>query len=279
MRTICSANVALAAFANDCLEEETVNAVRVRPRTTREWLNHPTVRSQKISGDVLLFRLRACLDGFGMVRGRTQRRLHEAFTQAVVPLLYGNEFEHQVDRILQENNWTRVVQQAMGLTPRRWGKTVATAMFATAYAWIKAPRTPTESLINIYSTGKRASQEMGRLIEHYTRKLIETPPRGAGPTCSILRCNQERIEIQGPTRGDVRIIHFYPSNSKVGVPPPTHTHTHAHTRTPHSFQGKNFGVLSSTVFAIHFPIQEKFVDVYTLVDKTKMVFFLSRGFI
>jgi len=62
-----------------------------------------------------------------------QKKFHESFLQAVALHLYRDDKEIDMDMVKRNNDWSNLKQQALCLTPRRFGKTTAVSMFVAAY--------------------------------------------------------------------------------------------------------------------------------------------------
>lgn len=118
-------------------------------------------------GDARLAKLRWLLDNFGVRRSVEQKQFHEAYIRACLPWIYGDEFEANYARIMQENAIKKLIQNVLGLAPRRFGKTWAIAMFVAAMLLVV-----TGIEISIFSTGKRAS---GSLTERVKMFMLQIP--------------------------------------------------------------------------------------------------------
>ena len=63
-----------------------------------------------------------------------QRQFHDRFIQAVALHLYKDDPDVDLENIMRMNGWNDLRQSVLCLTPRRFGKTTAVAMFVAAYA-------------------------------------------------------------------------------------------------------------------------------------------------
>lgn len=107
-----------------------------------------------LAGDKYLAEIREILASkLGLKRSTVQIRFHESFLQAISRILYRSDgAQADMSAIMQREKWSDLQQQVCCLTPRRFGKTTAVAMFAAAVAMTL----PTVE-IAIFSTGRRAS--------------------------------------------------------------------------------------------------------------------------
>ena len=94
-----------------------------------------------------------------IVRSKDQKIFHEAFLHACIPIIYGDEWEKDRVAILRYHGISKISQEVMCMTPRRWGKTWSVAMFVAAMA-VTVPGLR----ILIFSTGGRASGSLMELI-------------------------------------------------------------------------------------------------------------------
>jgi hypothetical protein len=156
---------------------------------------------KKLDGDARLAALRdalSILDNEGYRRSPQQQRFHEAFIAGCVRRIYGSEFESAMKRIMTENNWSRVQQEVCIITPRRFGKTYSVAMYAAAWAYSQS-----RTEVSIFSTGRRASKKLLRLVKEMIGKL-------PGGTDMIEMDNMEELTLRGPD-DTIRKINSYPS--------------------------------------------------------------------
>jgi hypothetical protein len=181
-------------------------------------------RKIESNGDKRLRALRSALehlDNLGFRRSAHQRQFHEAFIAACLPQIYGQDLEKNLVRILRENMMEEIRCEIMVCCPRRWGKTMAVALFAAAYLW-----TQPEAEVLIYSIAKRTSSMLMAKIYSMVVAL------SGGPHV-VKRKNQEDMELIN-MYGKRSFCHSYPSASKISttfpLPSPLHTHTHTHTR-------------------------------------------------
>lgn len=144
--------------------------------------------------------VRRALRGMPLERSEMQIKFHEAFMRACVRLFVRDDPHADIGEIAREQGWDNTKQQVLCLTPRRFGKTYAVAMFAAAVL-VSVPRSEQA----IFSTGRRASQKMLETIHMFMQHV---KPAGL----RVLKFNQELIELMGPE--GKRSVCSYPSNAK-----------------------------------------------------------------
>jgi hypothetical protein len=162
-------------------------------------------RGVESSGDKRIRGLREALsqlDELGFRRSSHQREFHEAFIGACLPQIYGEDFDRNLVKILRENNLDEIRCEIMVCCPRRWGKTMAVALFAAAYMW-----TQPEAEIIIYSIAKRTSSMMSSKIYNMITKL-------AGGDHCVVTHNQEDMVITN-MHGNESVLHSYPAASRI----------------------------------------------------------------
>jgi hypothetical protein len=159
------------------------------------------------SGDKRIRALRSALeqlDNMGFMRSAHQRQFHEAFIAACLPQIYGNDLEKNLVRILRENSMDEIRCEIMVCCPRRWGKTMAVALYAAAYLWSQP-----DAEVLIYSIAKRTSSMLMAKIYGMIVKL-------GGGTHVIKIHNQEDLEIVN-AYGQTSVCHSYPAASKISI--------------------------------------------------------------
>ena len=155
--------------------------------------------SKVCKGDERMQAIRKTLNELGYERSKMQRQFHDRFIQAVALHLYKDDPDVDLENIMRMNGWNDLRQSVLCLTPRRFGKTTAVAMFVAAYAMCVPHSTQ-----SIFSTGRRASQKLLELI----RDIIKKTPMAE----TIVKCNQEELILQ--IGFDKRKIFSYPSHAK-----------------------------------------------------------------
>ena len=109
-------------FVNRCIDSDTTTLI---PRTLYEILLAEDA-AVATTGDQCLADIRdnlAWLDAHGHQRSPQQRELQEAFLMATAKIIYRDEFDDNVERIMNANGWEKLYQEVLIGTPRRFGKT------------------------------------------------------------------------------------------------------------------------------------------------------------
>lgn len=156
-------------------------------------------------------------NGFGRKwrRETVQREYHELCSSALAALILGDDWDRDGPELTRARGWTFRSQLVICKTPRRFGKSVATAMVAAALSKAFAIYPPAiEFKIGSFSTGKRASSGLA----DYCAQLLKA--------CSvddrIVKQNQETVWLMAGSVGDedAPIIKnsFFPSNAKMSTP-------------------------------------------------------------
>lgn len=157
------------------------------------------VVSKVCKGDERMAAIRKTLNELGYERSKLQRQFHDKFIQAVALHLYKDDPDVDLEQIMRMNNWSDLRQSVLCLTPRRFGKTTAVALFIAAYAMCVPHSTQ-----SVFSTGRRASQKLLELIRDIIKKTHMAP--------YIVKCNQEELTLQ--IGFDRRRIFSFPSSPK-----------------------------------------------------------------
>lgn len=107
----------------------------------------------------------------------------EAFKLACVKMIYAEEFARQKNAIFKRYGIDHIDPWVLVTTPRRWGKTECTAIFAAA-ALIAIPGIH----MSIYSTGSRASRSITDKVRGHVAYMT-------GNVRRIVRSNQEETYV------------------------------------------------------------------------------------
>lgn len=178
----------------------------LKPKTHYEAVTNQVKVKQKNYGDIRLASIRKFLDHVkGYDRSEMQKRFHESFLQAVALHLYKDDPEVDMDKICSMNEWPNLKQQVLCLTPRRFGKTTAVAMFVAAY-FLSVEK----AQLCIFSTGKRASDAMLDKVHEFVKLIDEDLGTDHDSHC---KRRGEFLFYYGPGTNDVRKISSYPSGS------------------------------------------------------------------
>ena len=107
-------------------------------------------------GDVKLQQIRWWLNHLGTwTRSPDQVMFHDNFLIACLPHIYGKDWDANGARVMAEMDLKRIDYEVLVQTPRRFGKTIAVAMFVAVVALVcKGIK------LSIFSTGSRASKSM-----------------------------------------------------------------------------------------------------------------------
>jgi hypothetical protein len=158
-----------------------------------------------MSGDDRLDLFRYMLDGFKWARQDNQVDFHEMMIQTALPCIYDTEWDSDYDRILRAFDLQRLCSESFVICPRRFGKTVATAMFCAVYMYVVP-----DASIAIFSTVQRTSGKMMLAIYEFMKEL----PFAKEATWVVK--NSETISIT--LFGNTRTMWCYPGKVEVSTP-------------------------------------------------------------
>ena len=131
---------------------------------------------------------------------KQQRHIIEEFARASLVKIIGIEnYERNPMFFMNLAKKTNRQSLSIVITPRRFGKTTATAMYVAALLM-----TVPSIVVAIFSTGRRAST---LLLQKISQIVVS-----ANRDKRILQSNQETLKISGDFAGDERTCHSYPSN-------------------------------------------------------------------
>tara|TARA_B100000683_G_scaffold52645_1_gene50325 strand:+ start:685 stop:2427 length:1743 start_codon:yes stop_codon:yes gene_type:complete len=197
----------LLVGAYEYYQKEMLNSlITLKPKTHYETVTNQVKTKQKNYGDIRLSNIRKYLDHVkGYDRSEMQKQFHESFLQAVALHLYKDDPEVDMDRIMSVNEWPNLKQQVLCLTPRRFGKTTAVAMFVASY-FLSVEK----AQLCIFSTGKRASDGMLDKIHEFIKLIDEDMGTDHDSSC---KRKGEFLYYYGEGANDVRKVASYPSGS------------------------------------------------------------------
>lgn len=152
-------------------------------------------------GSAHLADLMRLLDNFGLQRSRVQMQLHNGMVGSVLQRIFCNDSDADMRVAMQTHRIKSSRQQFMAITPRRFGKTTAVAMFVAAFA-LACPGTVTA----IFSTGRRASN----LLLQQVKSMISAIP---GAESRIISSNVETLSLDGGG-GMVSKISSFPGKAR-----------------------------------------------------------------
>ena len=196
----------LLVGAYEYYQKEMLNSlVSLKPKTHYETVTNQVKVKQKNYGDVRLNNIRKLLDNVkGYDRSEMQKQFHESFLQSVALHLYKDDPEVDMDKIMSMNEWPNLKQQCLCLTPRRFGKTTAVAMFVASY-FLSVEK----AQLCIFSTGKRASDGMLDKVHEFIKLIDEEMGTNYDKSC---KRKGEFLFYYGEGN-DVRKVASYPSGS------------------------------------------------------------------
>jgi len=178
----------------------------LKPKTHYDTLTNQVKLKSRNYGDIRLAKIRMYLDHIkGYDRSEMQKQFHESFLQAVALHLYKDDPDIDMDKIKRTNEWPNLKQQVLCLTPRRFGKTTAVAMFVAAY-FLSVEK----ASLCIFSTGKRASDSMLDKIHEFVKLIDEDLGTQHDKQC---KRKGEFLYYYGEGTNDVRKVASYPSGS------------------------------------------------------------------
>jgi hypothetical protein len=192
-------------FVARCQEQD----VAKMPRTLLERLMAADTAAAD-TGDRRLAEIRAnlaYLDRNGHERSPQQCELQEAMLMAAARIIYKDEFDDNVERFMNSNNWEKLYQEVLIGTPRRFGKTYSTSMLACVLL-LAIP----DVKICIYSTGKATAAMVLKHIKEFARQL----PCFAD--FEEITSNEKVFELSPLCNGlDKRIVTSFTSNPKMST--------------------------------------------------------------
>lgn len=147
-----------------------------------------------------LDRLMRHLDEFGLRRSKGQRGLHAAMVGTMLAKIFEGESDAAMKAAMAKHGIKSSNQQLMCITPRRFGKTTAVAMFCAALS-VSVPGV----VISIFSTARRASS----LLLQQIKSLLQRLP---GAASKIVSSNVETIMLRDGIHNSK--ISSYPGQAK-----------------------------------------------------------------
>jgi hypothetical protein len=179
-----------------------------------EEIDKPREAKAELQGDQVLKDMRELLArGFGIKRSETQWKVHNGMVEAMLPKIFGQEFETHSGRILASMGMNKLQQEVMVVMARRQGKSYSVGMGCAAMLLLCS-----DVRLAVFATGKR----MAAALLDITKRMIEKAwERGAVPRkgYEIVHANQEVFHLKGPDGTD-RILNVMPGTAKVSNTPP-----------------------------------------------------------
>jgi len=127
------------------------------------------------------------LDAHGFPRSKHQKIFHRAFLAASYAQFYGDDLPQNLPRLLKENGWSELRSDVAIVTPRRFGKTWAVALWAVALLLTQ----PSHDVC-IYSVAGRVSKMMLQTILRMAFILAQSPQFAGGSLVSVNK-NEEIV--------------------------------------------------------------------------------------
>lgn len=165
---------ALTSFRDDFAKTQQQEKERRRIRGRDDVATNPTSTVGSL-GDERLKKLRYYLNNTGFDRSADQILFHEHFIQACLPLIYGVDWDRNSVRVMEEFDIVELKSEVLCMTPRRFGKSFAVAMFV-ASMMLAVPGIKQA----VFSPGKRASTSLMKLVMKFLKNIPGALKRIAG---------------------------------------------------------------------------------------------------
>jgi hypothetical protein len=120
----------------------------------------------------------SCVLSFAQQRSHDQKRFHDAIFQTIAPHIYKGDFLFRRDDLLDRFGRDAFNMAAMVMTPRRWGKTTATAMALAVALYVCRGIN-----ILVFSTGQDMSTTLMEKVKAYFMELPGAAERVLSTTC------------------------------------------------------------------------------------------------
>lgn len=167
--------------------------------------NNPLMKNE-CEGDVLVKRINSALkylDEHGFERSSQQRLFHHAFMQSTYAQLYGQDLHRNLIRLLEDSNTSELRTEVACLTPRRFGKTFAVALWCASMLVCAKDHDS-----SIYSTSARVSK---MLLQTILRFVAILQPVFGG---KIVAIDKNEYVIYRTADGIENSCHAYPAKSE-----------------------------------------------------------------
>lgn len=106
-------------MAAACAQEASVERDRVKVRTRVDVTLKQNASKTVCMGDIRLRNIRKMLDSVGVVRSPDQIAFHEAFIEALLPVIFGESWSRNSIRVMKQFRLTKIDYEILILTPRR----------------------------------------------------------------------------------------------------------------------------------------------------------------
>lgn len=137
-------------------------------------------------------------------RSNDQRQFHKAFIIACLPKIFGDELTRNLHWLSKRYGFTQLRPDVLICTPRRRGKTMATALFEAAYTYSQP-----EPESSIFSPGRRQSRKILALVWQMILKLANEDHK------VIDTFNQEELKVHSEA-GGISKVYSYPAKVQIG---------------------------------------------------------------
>lgn len=135
------------------------------------------------TGDRILESILTILDSYNYERTPIQKLWHWWYLQAILPFIYGEEWEAVAYRVLREHGLEKIRSEVLAMAPRRMGKTISIAMLVAAViTCVPGIR------VAVFSTGRRAST----FLTQETMRFVSQIP---GAKNRIVKDSAEEIQF------------------------------------------------------------------------------------
>lgn len=153
----------------------------------------------------LLIHYLEILDNKGYKRSQHQLGFHKAFIGACLKKILKDDYNSDLEKIIQKYDIENTTNDIIITTPRRFGKTISVALFVAAYL-LSQP----QQEVSIYSTGRRASSKLLQKIRDFVILMS-----GSNDTIMFFR-GEEILQIKGPD-GKPCVCGSYPSAVAISI--------------------------------------------------------------
>ena len=136
-------------------------------------------------------------------RSNDQRKFHKAVIIASLPKIFGDELTRNLHWLSKRYGFDRLRPDVLICTPRRRGKTMATALFEAAYSYSQS-----EVESSIFSPGRRQSRKILALVWQMVLKLANNDIK------VIETFNQEELKIYSES-GGISKVYSYPAKLQI----------------------------------------------------------------
>ena len=160
---------------------------------------------KSLTGKEKLEALEDCLNRLDtwFLRSNDQRQFHKAFITACLPKIFGDELTRNLHWLSKRYGFTQLRPDVLICTPRRRGKTMATALFEAAYTYSQP-----EAESSIFSPGRRQSRKILALVWQMVLKLAN------GDHKVIDTYNQEELKVHSAA-GGISKVYSYPAKVQI----------------------------------------------------------------